>query len=63
MRLVWTLFWGVLVFFGLVFFLNWIEVYGWARLAILFGGVAGTMHTIYNYEEIACTCDDPDHEH
>ena len=33
------------------------------RAAIVLGGVAGLIHTYYNYEEIACTCDDPDHEH
>lgn len=63
MRGFWALFWGVLVFFGMVFFLNWCEMYGWIRLPIIGGAVLGVVYTIYNYEEIACTCDDPDHEH
>ena len=63
MRAFWALFWGVLVLIGGVFLLNWCEIYGWARLAIIGGAILGVVHTIYNYEEIACTCDDPDHEH
>ena len=63
MRIFWTLFWGVLVLIGLFFLLDRAGLYGWARASIMLGGVVGTMHTIYNYEDIACTCDDPDHEH
>jgi hypothetical protein len=32
-------------------------------IAVGVGVVAAIYHVLYNYEEIACTCDDPDHEH
>jgi hypothetical protein len=62
-RAFWTVFWGVAASAGLFWLTGECDIHGWGRLAILFGGVTGVTHTVYNYEEIACTCDDPDHEH
>ncbi len=63
MKAFWALFWAVAVVIGLIWVMNECEIYGWIRVPILGGAALGTAHTIYNYEEIACTCDDPDHEH
>lgn len=32
-------------------------------LAVAFGVTAAIWHVHLNYDEIACTCDDPDHDH
>ncbi len=64
MKHVWAIFWSVLVFAGLWWLMNEWGLRDWlARVAILFGAILGVLHVIYSYEEIACTCDDPDHEH
>ena len=55
--------WAVLGFVGLCALCNACEFYGWVRVSVVGGGVAGLLYAYYCYEEIACTCDDPDHEH
>lgn len=63
MKSFWGILWMGLACWGLLWICNTCEIYGWARLSIVAGGVAGVMYGYFWYEEIACTCDDPDHEH
>lgn len=57
------MFWGAVTFAGLFWLTGECSIHGWGRAAILFGGTLGAVHVVYDYEELACTCDDPDHEH
>jgi len=53
--------WAGLGCWGLLYLTS--EMGLFERASITIGGVAGLLYGYYWYEELDCTCDDPDHEH
>ncbi len=57
------MFWAIATLAGLFWLTGECDISGWLQLSIMLGGALGAAHVVYDYEELACTCDDPDHEH